>query len=79
MSVRLCVWYKCVRRGTKYFKVVYDWVILLADLCGTILVGGSLWTQFDGVVVVVAEFLAVVFFAFLSRSVGVHVPTQHLI
>ena len=67
MSV--CVWYLCVRRGSKYFKVVSDWLTLIADLCGTILVGGPLWTQFD-VVVLEVEFLAVVFFALLSRSIG---------
>ena len=59
----MCVWYLCVRRGSKYFKVVSDWLTLLADLCETILIGGLLLTQFDGVVV-----FAVVFFAMLSRS-----------
>ena len=24
-----CVWYLCVRRGSKYFKVVYDWLTWL--------------------------------------------------
>ena len=59
------MWYLCVRRGSKYFMVVSDWLILVADLYGTILVGRPLWTQFDDVVV-----LAVVFFALLSRSIG---------
>ena len=45
--------------------VISDWLTLIADLYGTILVGGPLWTQFDGVVV-----LAVVFFSLLSRSIG---------
>ena len=63
--MRVCVRYLCVRRGSKYFKVVSDWLTLVADLCGTILVGGPLWTRFDDVVV-----LAVVFFALLSRSIG---------
>ena len=61
----MCVWYLCVRRGWKYFEVVSDWLTLVADLYGTIVVGGPLWTQFDNVVV-----LAVVFFALLSRSIG---------
>ena len=59
------MWYLCVHRGLKYFKVVSDWLTLVADLYGTILVGGHLWTQFDDVVV-----LAVVFFALLSRNIG---------
>ena len=59
------MWYLCVRRGSKYFKVVSDWLTLVADLCGTILVAGLLWTQFDDVVV-----LAVVFFALLSIGIG---------
>ena len=59
------MWYLCVRRGSKNFKVVSDWLTLVADLYGTILVGGHLWTQFDDAVV-----LAVVFFALLSRSIG---------
>ena len=59
------MWYLCVRRGSKYFKVVSDCLTLVADLCGTILVGGPLWTQFDDVAV-----LAVVFFALLSRCIG---------
>ena len=58
------MWYLCVCRGSKYYKVVSDWLILDADLYETILVGGPLWTQFDDVVV-----LAVVFFALLSRSI----------
>ena len=61
----MCVWYLCVCRGSKYFEVVSDWLTLVAELYGTILVGGPLWTQFDVVVV-----LVVVFFAFLSRSIG---------
>ena len=61
----MCVWYLCVCRGSKYFKVISDWSTLVADLYGTILVGGPLCTQFDDVVV-----LAVVFFALLSRSIG---------
>ena len=60
-----CVWYLCVRRGLKYFKVFSDWLTLVADLYGIILVGGPLWTQFDDVVV-----LAVVSFALLSRNIG---------
>ena len=63
--VSVCVWYLCVCRGWKYFKVVSDLLILVADLYGTILVGRPLWTQFDDVVV-----LAVVSFALLSRSSG---------
>ena len=59
------MWYLCFRRGSKYFKVVSDWLTLVADLYGTILVGGPLWTQFDDVVV-----LEDVFFALLSRSIG---------
>ena len=43
------IWYLCVCRGSKYFKVVSDWLILDADLYGTILVGGPLRTQFDDV------------------------------
>ena len=64
MCVCLCEWYLCVRRGSKYFKVLSDWLTLVADLYGTIHVGGPLWTQFDVVV------LAVVFFALLSRSIS---------
>ena len=67
MSV--CVWYLCVHRGLKYFKVVSDWFTLVVDLCGTMLVGGPLWTQFDEIVVLAVGFLAVVFIALLSRSV----------
>ena len=63
MSV--CVWYLCVCRGSKYSKVVSDWLILDANLYGTILVCRPLQTQFDDVVV-----LAVVFFALLSCSFG---------
>ena len=63
-GVSLCVWYLCVRRGSKYFKVVSKSLTLVADLYGTILVGGLLLTQFDDVVV-----LAVVFFPLLSRSI----------
>ena len=58
------MWYLCVCRGSKYSKVVSDWLILDADLYGTILVGGSFRTKFDDVVV-----LVVVFFALLSRSI----------
>ena len=61
----MCIWYLCVHRGLKYCKVVSDWLTLVADLCGTILVGGPLWTQYDDVVV-----FAIVFFALLSRSIG---------
>ena len=57
------MWYLCVRRRLKYFKVVSDWLTLVADLYETILVGRPFWTQFDDVVV-----LMVVFFALLSRS-----------
>ena len=53
----------CVCRGLKYFKVVSDWLTLVADLYGTILVGRPLWPQSDDVVV-----LAVVFFALFSHS-----------
>ena len=63
----MCVWYLCVCRGSKYFKVVSDWLISDADLYGTILVGGPLRTQCDDVVV-----LAVVFFALLSRGMLFH-------
>ena len=59
------VWYLCVCRGSKYHKVVSDWLILDADLYGTIPIGGPLRTQFDDAVV-----LAVVFFALLSGSIG---------
>ena len=52
----------------KYFKFVSDWFTLVADLCGTILVGGPLWTQFDDVVV-----LAAVFFSLLSSSICFHI------
>ena len=48
--------------------MVFDWLTLVADLYGTILVGRPLWTQFDVVVV-----LAVVFFALLSRSIGLQI------
>ena len=61
----MSVWYLCVRIGSKYFNVVSDWLTLVGDHCGTIRVGGPLWTQFDDVVV-----LAVVFSALLSRSTG---------
>ena len=56
-----CVWYLCVSIRSKHFKVVSDWLTLVAALYGTILFGRPLWTQFDDVVV-----LAVVFFALLS-------------
>ena len=59
------MWYLCVRRGSTYFEVVSDWLTLVADLCGTILVDRHLWTQSDDVVVLAVEFLAVVFFALL--------------
>ena len=59
-----CVWYLCVRKGSKYFKAVSHWLTLVADLYGT-LNGRPLWIQFDDVVV-----LAVVFFVLLSRSIG---------
>ena len=59
------MWYLCVCRGSKYFEVASDWLTLVADLYGTILIGGPLWTQFDDAVV-----LAVVFFALFSRSIG---------
>ena len=59
------MWYLCVCRGSKYFKIVSDSLILDAGLYGTILVGRPLRTQFDDIVV-----LAVVFFALLSRSIG---------
>ena len=48
-----------------FVKVVSDWLTLIADLYGTILVGGPLLGQFDDVLV-----LAVVCFALLSRSIG---------
>ena len=47
--------YLCVRRGSKYFTVVSDWLTLVADLYETILVGGLLWTQFDDVVVLASR------------------------
>ena len=56
--------FMCSKR-TEIFKVVSDWLTLVADLYGTIPVGRPLWTQFDDVVV-----LAVVFFALLSCSTG---------
>ena len=46
-------------------KIVSDWLTLVADLHGTTLAGGLLWTQFDDVIV-----LVVVFFALFSRSIG---------
>ena len=60
----MCVWYLCVCKGSKYSKVVSDWLILDVDLYRTILVGRPLRTQFDVVV------LAVVFIALLFRSIG---------
>ena len=66
----MCVWYLRVQRESKYYKVVSDCLTLVANLCETILAGGPLWTQFDDVVVLAVEFLAVVFFALLSRSIG---------
>ena len=65
LKCSVCVWHLCVCRGSKYFKVVSDWLILDADLYGTIPVGGALRTQSDNVAV-----LVVVFFALLSRSIG---------
>ena len=64
-AFKLCVWYLCVSTGSKYFKIVSDWLTLVADLYEIILVGGPLWTQFDDIVV-----LAVLFLALLSRSIG---------
>ena len=61
----MCVWYLCVCRLSKYFKVVSDWLISDGDLYGTILVGGPLRTQCDDVVV-----LAIVFLALLSGSIA---------
>ena len=45
------MWYLCVCRGSKYSKVVSDWLILDADLYGTVFVGGPLQTQFGDAVV----------------------------
>ena len=59
------MWYLCVCRGSKYFKIVSDWLILDADLYGTMLVGRPLWAQSDDVVV-----LAVFSFALLSRGIN---------
>ena len=56
---------QCARRGLKYVKVISDWLTLVADLYGTIPVGGRLRIQFDDAVV-----LAIVFFAMFSRSIG---------
>ena len=61
----VCVWFLCVRRGSKYFNVVSDWLTLVVDLYGTILVGRPLWTQFDDAVA-----LAVVFFALFSCNIS---------
>ena len=61
----MCVWYLCVHRGLKYFKVVSDRLTLVSDLYGTILFGRPFWTQLDHIVV-----LAVVFFDLLSHSNG---------
>ena len=66
----MCVWYLFIRRKSQYSKVVSDWLTLVADLCGTILVGGPLWIQFDDIVVLAVEFLAAVFFALPSRIIG---------
>ena len=52
-----------VSKGSKYYKVISDWLILDANLYRTILVGGCLRTQF-------VDVLAVVFFALLTRSIG---------
>ena len=62
MSV--CFVFMCSQR-IENFKVFSDWSTLIADMYGTILAGGALWTQFDDVVV-----LAVLFFALLSNSIG---------
>ena len=59
------MWYLCVCRGSKYFKVVSDWLISDADLYGTILVGGHLRNHDDVVV------FAVVFFALLSKYLAI--------
>ena len=59
------MWYLCVCRGSKYSKIVSDWLTLDADLYGTILVGGHLRTQFDDFVV-----LAVAFFVLFFHSIG---------
>ena len=48
MSV--CVVFMCLR-GSKYSKVISDWLILDVDLYGTILSGGHLRTLLDDVVV----------------------------
>ena len=32
VCVCVCVWYLCVCRGSKYFKVVSDWLISNANL-----------------------------------------------
>ena len=45
------MWYLCVRRASKYLNAVSDWLNLVADLYGTILVGGPMWAQYDDVVV----------------------------
>ena len=52
-----------VSTGSKYYKVISDWLILDADLYGTILIDGPLRTQF-------VDVFTVVFFALLSRSIG---------
>ena len=65
----MCVWYSCACRGSKYFKVVFDWLISFAGLCEIIL-GGLMWTQFGDVVVLAVEFLAVVFFVSPTRRIG---------
>ena len=59
------MWYLCVRREWKCIRVVSDWLTLVVDLYGTVLVGGPLWTQSDDVIV-----LVVVFFALFSCSIG---------
>ena len=63
MSVCVCIYVFC--KGSKYFKVVSDWLILDMDLYGTILIGRPLRNQFDDVVV-----LVVVFLALLSYRIG---------
>ena len=64
VCVCVCLVFTCLQRF-EYSKVVSDWLILDADLYRTILIGGSLRTQFDDAVV-----FAVVFLALLSRSIG---------
>ena len=42
MCACVCVWYLCVRRGSKYGKVISDQFTFIAELCGIILVGADL-------------------------------------